>query len=96
MINLPKSVKYYRDLDKLTKYRNKQRKLNYSRGWVDSHKREWTLDENLIVLNSDKTDRELSKEIKRSVNAIQIHRNRLKKIKEDFKFKNNMKGVDLD
>lgn len=88
MINLPKSTKYYKDLDKLKEYRNKQRTLNYRKGWVDSHRREWTLEENTKVLTSDKTDRELSKEIERSVAAIQSQRSKLKRLKDSYKIDN--------
>ena len=93
---MPKSKKYYKDLNKLKEYKYRNRKKNYQKGWVDSHRRVWSLEEDLLVLHSPLTDRELSKEITRSVAAIQVHRNKLKKLKNEFKLKNNLKeGVDL-
>lgn len=85
---MPKSVKYYQNPDKLREYRNKQRALNYKRGWIDSHDRVWTIEENLLVLDSTMSDRELSKKIERSVAAIQIQRSRLKKLKNNYNFNN--------
>lgn len=85
---MPKSVKYYQNPDKLREYRNKQRALNYKRGWIDSHDRVWTVEENLLVLDSTMSDRELSKKIERSVAAIQVQRSRLKKLKNNYNFNN--------
>ena len=72
--------KEYADIEK---YRNtmKKQKTRYRErtGAFKYAPRLWTIEENEKVLNSDKTDRELSLEIKRSISAIQVHRARLKK-----------------
>ena len=85
---MPNSLKSYRNIEKRNSYRNRNRKKNYARGWINSHHRKWTLDENVLILNSDKTDREISKEINRSVASIQIQRSRLNKLKNSFKMNN--------
>lgn len=88
---MPSMLKYYRNIEKRNSYRNRARKRNYDKGWVDSNHRKWTKEEDILVLTSDMTDRELSKEINRSVTSIQIHRSRLNKVRNNFKLNNNFK-----
>jgi hypothetical protein len=75
---MPNWVKTYRDKEKARTLRNMHRKRNYSKtqGYV---KREWTLQELDMIVNSDKTDRKLSHELNRSIQSIQIKRCRLRK-----------------
>lgn len=78
---MPNWVKQYKDKEKARNFRNIQRKRNYAKtqGYPP---REWTLQEMDLILNSDKTDRELAEILKRSVQSIQIKRCRLKKEEE--------------
>ena len=72
---MPKFIKWYADkgrADKARRLRNEQRKRNYALT-AKYAPREWTLLEHSI------SDRELSEQIHRSVQAIQIRRSRLKK-----------------
>jgi hypothetical protein len=46
-----------------------------------NHHQEYTIREDKLILNSPLTDRELHHEIGRSVQAIQVRRSKLKKIK---------------
>ena len=85
---MPSSLKDYRNREKMKAYRNRARKRNYDRGFVDSHHRKWTTEEYSLILASNKTDRELSQEINRSVVSIQVKRNRLNKIKDKLKLDN--------
>lgn len=75
---MPNWVKQYPDKEKARLLRNIYRKRNYAKtqGYP---KREWTLHEMDLILYSDKSDTELARELKRSVQAIQIKRCRLKK-----------------
>lgn len=75
---MPNYVRWYKDKDKARKLRNKHRKRNYAKtqGYP---KREWTVKEMDLVLSSDKSDRELSLILNRSMQSIQIKRCRLKK-----------------
>lgn len=75
---MPNWVKQYPDKEKARLLRNIYRKGNYAKtqGYP---KREWTLHEMDLILNSDKSDTELARELKRSVQAIQIKICRLKK-----------------
>lgn len=55
------------------KAKERYRKRTYSGLW----KRPWTPVEDIIILSSDKTDRELSIQLQRSVTAIQVRRSRI-------------------
>lgn len=75
---MPNWVKQYQDKDKARSLRNLHRKRNYAKtqGYP---KREWTIQEMDLILNSNKSDAELAKVLKRSVQSIQIKRSRIKK-----------------
>jgi hypothetical protein len=64
-------------------YRNKVRKDNYDKGDYSQHSKDekilYTKNEDLIILERKKTDREIAKDLKRSVRGIQIRRWRLKR-----------------
>lgn len=79
---MPSSKRTYKDMEKFKEYRRKGRKRNYDRGAVGCERHPWTLEEDQLVLASTVSDRELSKITRHSVRAIQIRRNRLKKILE--------------
>lgn len=68
----------YSDMDRFVKTRNAQR-LRYYRKTQGHGRRLWTSEEIDMLMTSTMTDMELSDVIKRSVQAIQIKRNRLKK-----------------
>jgi hypothetical protein len=68
----------YSDMEKFVKTRNAQR-LRYYRKTQGHERRLWTSEEIDMLMTSTMTDMELSDVIKRSVQAIQIKRNRLKK-----------------
>lgn len=69
----------YADPDNFRKHRNSDKKKYYGKtaGIYDS--RPWTTEEEERVLKHDIPDSELSKQIERSVLAIQIRRSRLRK-----------------
>lgn len=71
----------YKDLDKLRKTRNAQNKRYFSKTAIYKPRR-WTDIEDVIVLEHKNTDMEISKQIERSVKAIQVRRVKLKKIEE--------------
>lgn len=75
---MPNWVKRYSDKERARNLRNMHRKRNYSKtqGYPP---RDWTVGEMDLILNSEKTDRELAEILKRSVQSIQIKRCRLKK-----------------
>lgn len=79
---MPSSKRTYKDMEKFKEYRRKGKKRNYDRGAVGCERHSWTLEEDQLVLASMISDRELSKITRHSVRAIQIRRNRLKKILE--------------
>lgn len=63
-----------------TEQRNIYRKRNYNKtSYARNHRKPWTEEEDFLVFNSKLTDFELSKQIGRSVQAIQIRRCRLNK-----------------
>ena len=86
---MPSFVKHYRDLEKLRVTRNRQRKRNYqkSQNAINSRKhwQEWEIK---LVLTSDLTDMELSKEIGRSVQAIQQTRFLYKERRREYEINN--------
>lgn len=68
-----KRKKEYADIEKFAEYKRRyQRKYRNRTGMY--RPREWTLHEVDKVMAQDKPDRELSKEIKRSIGAIQTMR----------------------
>jgi hypothetical protein len=75
---IPNWVKHCRDQNKARSLRNIYRKRNYSKT-QGYQAREWTVKEMDLVLGSDKSDRELSTILNRSIQSIQIKRCRLKK-----------------
>ena len=78
---MPNYVKWYAEKgreNKCRRIRNAGRQRNYAKTALYEPK-EWTLEEDELVLAHSMSDRELSKRIKRSVQSIQIRRCRLKK-----------------
>lgn len=75
---MTKAIRGYKDINKAKLYRNKQRAVNYQRGnfTVIKYKR-YSPDDDWEILFSGKSDREIAKELKRSVRSIQIRRTRL-------------------
>lgn len=71
----------YKNKDKLRKTRNAQNKRYFSKTAIYKPRR-WTEIEDVIVLEHKNTDMEISKQIERSVKAIQVRRVKLKKIEE--------------
>ena len=76
---MPSCIKNFKNKALARKYRNHQRKMNYGKGRKSDKNRwqEWTTEDMNLLMNSNKTDRELSVAIGRSVQAIQIKRSRL-------------------
>ena len=81
---MPSRLKFYRDLEKLKEYRKRGRKSNYIKGRIFSNGeyRPYTNRECRLILAHKIFDRELARILKRSVQAIQIMRCRLKKGKD--------------
>lgn len=77
-VNMPSAKKIYKDQEKYRKLRNGQRRRNYQQTQGNSP-RPWTPLEEQAALEHRISDRELSDEICRSVEAIQIKRSRLKR-----------------
>lgn len=69
----------YRNREKYIAHKNRCRRRNYKIGTKGCYIHNWTKQEDQLVLCFNGTDRELSKKIKHSVQAIQSHRSRLKK-----------------
>lgn len=69
----------YKDLNKYKQNRYRCKMRNYKRGNIDCERHKWTPEEDKLLLDCILTDRELSKVIHHSVQAIQIRRSRLKK-----------------
>lgn len=78
---MPLSLKFYKDSKKRDKYRNRSRKKNYEKGrrYSRSGYNHYTMKECRLILGHKIPDIELAKMLKRSVQAIQIMRCRLKK-----------------
>ena len=78
VIYLPNWVKRFEDKEEAKRLRNIYRKRNYAKtqGYP---KRQWTIKEMDLILYSDKSDAELARMLKRSVQSIQIKRSRIKK-----------------
>lgn len=78
---MPKTLVHYADQYKAQIYRNRHRKNNYqkTREGAYNARQEWTVDEMEMILSSSLCDREISKIIGRSVQAIQMKRSKLNK-----------------
>lgn len=76
---MPSFVKRMKDKDKCRMIRNKQRQKNYAQTNIYPPKGAWANWEEELVLEHSMTDRQLSKLLERSVQAIQLKRSRLKK-----------------
>ena len=73
----------YKDLDKWKKTASAQRKRYYDKTTNQRNSRKkWTQYEIETILDHEKTDSELSKNLGRSVRSIQVKRSRLKKAKK--------------
>ena len=82
---MPNFIKNYRDKEKCRKTRNRQRQRNYAKTAIYPPK-EWAEEDDALVLEHKMSDRELSKLIEHSVQAIQVHRSRLKKRETEFRW----------
>ncbi len=76
---MSKRLQRYRDLEKMRRTRNKDRKNNCNKTSWKYKPRSWTKEEDEAVLAHEVTDFELSSIIQRSVEAIQARRCLLKK-----------------
>ena len=76
---MPKFLHLYKDKDKARTIRNSQRLRYYQKTQLYPEKRRWTSEEDKAVLEHSITDTELSSILGRSVHAIQVRRNKLKK-----------------
>ena len=74
--------KDYKDMTKYTKTKNAYYKRYYGKTAIYKPHL-WSNVEDAMVLEHSITDHELSEKIGRSVEAIQIRRSKLKKMKED-------------
>lgn len=77
---MPNKYKTYKNKELARIKRNEQRKKNYNqtRDSAYSAKQRWSNEEITLITSSTLSDREISKKIGRSVQAIQIKRNRIK------------------
>jgi hypothetical protein len=75
---MPSHLKNYKDKSKAMAYRNKQRKANYKSTQIKVPRRKWEYKELFAIHCSALSDRELSKQLSRSVSAIQQKRSRTK------------------
>lgn len=73
-----KCKKFYKDMEKYRNYKNNSQKRNRKIGRIGTIRHKWTKEEIQLILTSKLTDRELSKIIKHSIQAIQIKRSRVK------------------
>lgn len=76
---MPKSLKQYADQEKAREYRNHHRKQNYmnSREFATGDRTPYTEEECRRILDHYIPDRELARQLGRSVQAIQQKRNKL-------------------
>lgn len=74
-----KCKKYYKNMAKYKRYKRNSQRKNREKGRIGTYTHEWTEDEIYLILNSELTDREISKIIKHSVQAIQTKRHKIKK-----------------
>ena len=73
---MPSSAKFYKDRDKLKAYKKRHKQKYYAKSRKDSYRsrEQWSKEEIDLILYSVMTDTELSKELHRSVQAIQVKR----------------------
>lgn len=90
---MPSFVKRMKDKDKCRMIRNKQRQKNYAQTNIYPPKGAWANWEEELVLEHSMTDRQLSKLLERSVQAIQLKRSRLKKEIEDERSNQQMRVI---
>ena len=78
---MPTTVKFYKNEEKRKQYLKRNKKRYYSKNIENcTHKNNiWTDEEIKRILFAPKTDTELSIELNRSINSIQIKRSRAKK-----------------
>ena len=69
----------YKDLNKYKQNRDRYKKKYYKNGSTNCEKHNWIPEEDKLLFDSILTDKELSKVIHHSVEAIQIRRSRLRK-----------------
>lgn len=69
----------YKDLNKWKRYKCRQKKQNYAKGRVDCNRHKWTEEEDLLLFDCNLTDRQLSKILHHSVQAIQVRRCKIRK-----------------
>ena len=79
---MPNRKNYYADKEKYAKTCRKQDLRYYAKTALYAP-REWTLEEDELVLAHQMTDTELSAKIKRSVMSIQVRRSKLRKAKKE-------------
>jgi len=73
----------YRDDEKFKEYRNAyKRRYRAKRDFNHERFRKWTEKEIQVVMDRQKTDTEIAREIKRSIQAVQIKRHRILKQRE--------------
>lgn len=73
-------VKKYKDKKKLKAYIKRNRERYYHSGDYrerGQRKRNYTIEEDYVVMYSDETDRTIAKELLRSIRSVQIRRHRL-------------------
>ena len=83
---MPTSLKNYKNKERAKKYRKKDKDKYYSKN-IDGRFNQgnsWTTEELKQILFAPKTDTQLSIELGRSINSIQIQRCRAKKHLIDF------------
>ena len=83
---MPTSLKFYKDKEKARRYRKRDKAKYYSKNMDGrfNQKKVWTQEELKQILFAPKTDTQLSIELGRSINSIQIQRCRAKKHLKDF------------
>lgn len=78
---MPKSVKLYKNEEKKKQYLKRNRDRYYRKNYENCYRarKAWTEAEIELILYSPMSDLEISKEIHRSLRAIQVKRHRLMK-----------------
>ena len=82
----------YKDMEKYRATRNAQKNRYFSRTtYAENRRQQWTIQELNIIMAHEKSDMEISKEIGRSVRAIQEMRHRAKrKAEKDSETSSNL------
>ena len=83
---MPTTLKFYKDKEKARQYRERDKIKYYSKNKNGrfNQAQPWSEEEIKKILFAPKTDTELSIELGRSINSIQIQRCRAKKHLTDF------------